>query len=160
MALQIVFFLAFALLLYIACDDFLNLKVRNNSVWALLTIYAAFAVATGLTFVMTDLAAGAILFSIGVVFWCFGLMGAGDAKLYLPVGLFAGLEGLAPFAMFLIVFSLLLLLIVRIGTPLFRGRFLFGRRLAYFRSSGKLPYSVPINASLALVLAFRIATMG
>ncbi|TBF97710.1 hypothetical protein ELG65_02650 [Rhizobium leguminosarum] len=39
-----------------------------------------------------------LLFALGIGLWTFGLFGAGDAKLFLPIGLFIGWNSMLPFA--------------------------------------------------------------
>jgi prepilin peptidase CpaA len=39
-----------------------------------------------------------LLFALGIGLWTFGLFGAGDAKLFLSIGLFSGCNGMLPFA--------------------------------------------------------------
>ncbi|QND41888.1 hypothetical protein HB770_04505 [Rhizobium leguminosarum bv. viciae] len=41
---------------------------------------------------------GGLLLALGIGLWNFGLFGAGDAKLFLSIGLFSGCNGMLPFA--------------------------------------------------------------
>ncbi|MBB6224931.1 Flp pilus assembly protein protease CpaA [Rhizobium leguminosarum] len=50
-----------------------------------------------------DVGAGLLMFMLGVVLWAFRLFGAGDAKLFLPIGLFVGWHEMLPFAFLLLV---------------------------------------------------------
>ena len=50
-----------------------------------------------------DVGAGLLMFALGVALWAFRLFGAGDAKLFLPIGLFIGWHGMLPFSFLLLV---------------------------------------------------------
>lgn len=157
---------AIACLLYIGWRDFVTLKISNKIVGVLLALYVCY---TALRFfggtldrgaVVDELLAGAILFGLTFVFWLLGKIGAGDVKLYLPVGLFIGLNGLLPYAVFLAVFSILALLVIKVGGRFLPGKTFFGARLKELRGLGKVPYGVPMGlAAVAVMIGERAATL-
>lgn len=133
-----------ALLLYIAWQDFLTLKIRNPHVIALGALALAYAAASGLDALPSALLAGAVLFVMAFVFWLLGLVGAGDAKLYFPVGVLIGLEGFVPYLLILLASSLLFVLLFRLGNVALGGRGLVGARLQEISERRSVPYSMPM----------------
>lgn len=149
---------AIACLLFIGWRDFVTLKISNKIVLVLLGVYVAY---TGLRFfveglsvaaIIDELIAGGILFGLTFVFWLLGKIGAGDVKLYLPVGLFIGLNGLLPYAVFLAITSILTLMVIKGGGRLSKGKSWFGQRLIELRGLGKVPYGVPMGLSAVCVM--------
>lgn len=118
------------LFLYAAWSDFRSWKIPNAAILALVTLYSLRVLAGLLmtqdvgaalfssTGIGGDVAAGLLLFALGVGLWTFRLFGAGDAKLFLPIGLFIGWHGLLPFAVFLLIGGILALLALRLPLPL------------------------------------------
>jgi prepilin peptidase CpaA len=100
------------------------------------------------------LAAGLILFVLGVVFWLLRMMGAGDAKLYLPLGILIGWQGLLPFALLLLPVSILFLGVMAAGPRLLPGASAVGVRMAEIRARRAIPYGVPMAATAIAVLIF------
>lgn len=146
--------LAVILLLYVAWVDFWTLKVRNASVLALLAVYLVFSVTEGFVSLAPDLFAAVLLFLLGLIFWLIGKMGAGDAKLFFPLGLFVGHAGLVPFAVGLIAGTFLLLLALRAPSDAAQGA--AARRLVELRRTGRVPYAVPMVIGGLTALIFRI----
>ena len=139
-------------LLFVAWEDFRKFKVRNSSVLILIGLYAAFAaVRAEFDPVVLDFGAGLLLFVLGVVFWLFGLMGAGDAKLFFPVGCWVSLHNLAGWAMLLLLCSFVMLILVKVKVPLPLRHYAFFMRLDDFRH-GKVPYGVPISMATVISL--------
>lgn len=89
---------AFWLALVIACD-FRQRRVPNWLVLAGIAL-AAVALAAGLHPAglswLDALGAGALAFGVMLVFYAFGLMGAGDVKFAGALGLWIGMQGLLP----------------------------------------------------------------
>jgi prepilin peptidase CpaA len=88
------------------------------------------------------------------------MMGAGDAKFYLPVGMFLGTKDLLSFAMLLIVFSVLLWIAIKRPVPLFMQHTLLAMRINELRAGMKVPYGVPIALAACVVLIHRAALAG
>ncbi|UWQ09879.1 prepilin peptidase [Aliiroseovarius crassostreae] len=143
--------LMIAWLLRIGIGDFLTHRIRNADVLVLVGLFLLWS-ATGLFHGLEmHLMSGAVLFVIGYAFWFLRLMGGGDAKLFFPAGLLVGWQGLGLFALALLGFSVLALLVVKSGIGA-SGTGRIGQRLRVIRDSGKVPYGVPI------VLAVIVAT--
>ena len=149
------FWAALFIVAYIAVQDFLHLRVRNQAVLALIGCYVLFATGLPTAVVIGDLAAGLLLFVLSFGFWMAGMMGGGDAKLALPLGFLVGWDGLAAYAVLLLVFSAVFLLALRLGNRWLGGRGLVGRRLSVILGSRKVPYAVPMGLSAWIVIALR-----
>lgn len=156
---QAVLVVASAFLFYIAWYDFQTLKIRNVFVVILIGIYAVFSVVTGFATLKPDLVAGGVLFVMAFIFWLFGLLGAGDAKLYFPVGLFLGTSGLVIYLILLLGFSVLTLLIIRVGGKPRNGAGPFRERLVMLREAGRVPYSVPMAVATVVVIWLKAVFM-
>ncbi|MET0547356.1 MAG: prepilin peptidase [Caulobacterales bacterium] len=79
-----------------------DIKARRIPNWAVLTILTLFAVSTAVSGgagLLSGLGAAAIAFVVTYGLYAFGIVGAGDAKLFSAVALFAGLSNLAAFSL-------------------------------------------------------------
>lgn len=157
---------AIACLLVIGWRDFVTLKISNKIVLVLLGLYLAYAAVrffsgqADVPALIDDLIAGAVLFGLTFVFWLLGKIGAGDVKLYLPVGLFVGLNGLLPYAVFLAVTSIAILVVIKAGGRIAKGQTLIGQRLIELRKSGRVPYGVPMGLSaIGVMIGERLMTL-
>ena len=140
-------------LLFVAWEDFRKFRVRNASVLVLLGIYAVFAIARGeFQPVLQDFYGGLLLFLLGVVFWLAKLMGAGDAKLFFPVGCWVSLHNLFGWSVLLLVCSIILLALVKLPFPLGMRHLAIIDRLDELRRGKKVPYAVPISIATVLVV--------
>lgn len=151
---QILTLIAAALFLYAAWSDFRRWRIPNGTIAALVVLYAIVALASMMTttdrgaalFSPTgiggDVAAGLLLFALGTVLWSFGLFGAGDAKLFLPIGLFVGWIGMMPFTIYLLIGGVAALLALKLPVPLQFAHLAFFTRLDEIRTSRKIPYGV------------------
>jgi prepilin peptidase CpaA len=135
------------LLVYIAFQDFLTFRIRNVHVLTLLFLSLATLAADATSPWLPDVAAGAVLFVLGVAFWAVGMMGAGDAKLYFPLGLLVGWGGLAAFAVFLLAASMLFLLAVKLAVALPASQGKTRRRMHQIAEGQGVPYAVPMAAA-------------
>ncbi|PKA43793.1 pilus assembly protein CpaA [Rhizobium sullae] len=166
--LQIVGFttwLSVLLFLYAGWTDFRTWRIPNTLVLALVTLYALRAVAVILgsedvgatlfapTGIGGDVGAGLLMFALGVVLWAFRMFGAGDAKLFLPIGLFVGWHGMLPFSIFLLVLGVATMLTLRLPVPLPFRHLAFFMRIEEIRASRKVPYGVVMVFAALLTLA-------
>ena len=97
---------------------------------------------------ISALGAAVVLFTIGFVLWMLKMLGAGDVKLMLPVGLFTGWEYLLPFSLGLILFAVIAIFIMKLPLPAGLGNTIVGMRLDEIRRSGKVPYGVVMVTAL------------
>lgn len=140
-----------ALLAVAAISDVAKRKIPNWTVGALILVWigAAIAgVAVGAWYLA--LAAAAIAFAIGYAFYHFGLMGAGDTKLFTAGALFAGLGWLMQFALITALLGGVLAVLYLAVRPrkAMRGLTAQGRAEALKTASG-IPYGVPIALAAA-----------
>ncbi|MBE0454148.1 prepilin peptidase [Roseovarius autotrophicus] len=144
---------------HVAQVDFRTLKIRNASVLALCGLYVLWAAAGGFRTLGPDLIAGGLLFLIGLVMWFARMMGAGDVKLYFPLGLFIGFELLAWYAVLLLVASVLFVAALALAG---RSKATSGimARLKAIRETRKLPYAVPMVMAGAPVIVMRLLDFG
>ncbi|MBB4194397.1 prepilin peptidase CpaA [Rhizobium aethiopicum] len=157
--------LSVLLFLCAAWTDFRTWKIPNTLVLALVTLYALRAVAVMLgsedvgaalfasSGIGGDLGAGLLMFMLGVALWAFRLFGAGDAKLFLPIGLFIGWHGMMSFAVLLLVLGIVTLLVLRLPVPLPVAHLAFFMRIEEIRASRKIPYGVIMVFATLLTLA-------
>lgn len=147
--------------LYAALTDFVSWKIHNHTVIALIVLFVLYA-ATAPTNPgnillpvswLGGLGAGALLFLTGFLLWQIKLLGAGDAKLMFPVGLFIGWSNLMAYAIFLIGFALLATLLLRMPLPYGLSNTWPGMRLNEIRKTGKVPYGVIMVAALFALLS-------
>ncbi|MFC3069153.1 A24 family peptidase [Phenylobacterium soli] len=82
-----------AVLAWAAITDIRDRRIPNRAVLAVLLLFVAWA-AVGRAALGSSLAAGAIALVAGFLLVQFALMGAGDAKLFAALALFAGMTGL------------------------------------------------------------------
>lgn len=140
-------------LLFVAWEDFRKFRVRNASVLVLLGIYAVFAIARGeFQPVLHDFYGGLLLFVLGVAFWLAKMMGAGDAKLFFPVGCWVSLNNLFGWSVLLLVCSIILLALVKMPFPLGMRHLAVIDRLDELRRGKQVPYAVPISIATVMVM--------
>ncbi|EJZ22973.1 prepilin peptidase [Rhizobium sp. Pop5] len=156
------------LFLYAAWTDFRAWKIPNSVVLALVALYALRAVAVMLgsedvgaalfasSGIGGDLGAGLLMFMLGVILWTFRLFGAGDAKLFLPIGLFVGWHGMLPFSFLLLVFGIVTLLVLRLPVPLPVAHLAFFMRVEEIRASRKVPYGVVMVFAALVTMALPL----
>ncbi|WP_306260796.1 prepilin peptidase [Pararhizobium sp. IMCC21322] len=146
--------------LYAAFTDFRSWKIHNQTVLTLILLFALYAACRPYVFdsrfppvdLLSALGAGALLFATGFLLWQFKLLGAGDAKLMFPIGLFLGWNSLLTYAFFLIGFAVIAMLLLRIPLPYGLSRTWPGMRLDEIRRTGKVPYGVVMVAAFFAIL--------
>jgi prepilin peptidase CpaA len=88
-----------AVLAWAAITDVLSRRIPNVAVLGLVAIFVAWALAGAPAGLGSGLAAAAIGFTVGFALYLFGVMGAGDVKLFTATALFLGLAYLPMFAL-------------------------------------------------------------
>ncbi|WP_331372341.1 prepilin peptidase [Sinorhizobium chiapasense] len=159
--------LSVLLFLYAAWSDFRSWKIPNAAVLALVGLYAVNAAVALMTtddigaalFSFTgiggDVGAGLLLFALGFALWLFRLFGAGDAKLFLPIGLFVGWNGMLPFAVFLLIGGIFTMLALKLPMPLQLAHLSFFMRVEEIRATRKIPYGVIMVFATIAALTLR-----
>ena len=147
---------AVSLFIWIAICDFRTLKVRNRNLVVLIVIYVATLFIHSIASLPGDLVAGVVLFGIGFISWKLRVMGGGDVKLFFVLGLYLGFDGLGPFAVLLMVVSVLVYSVIRLvgrlAAPDTNGKFL--GRIKAMGDDHKVPYAVVlIAAALPIIIA-------
>ncbi len=139
---------------FAAYKDFTTWKIPNRLIFLAVGLYIPYAVSSQLAASQTlaapisDLAAAALLFAIGFGFWAAKLFGAGDAKLFFPIGLFLGWPLLLVFALNLVVFAVIIWLALKWPLPPIIRTTAIGMRIDEIRTTGKVPYGVVMVAAL------------
>jgi prepilin peptidase CpaA len=157
---------AAGLFLLAAWQDFRSWKIRNWTILALLAAYAGFVLVRWISgsfaggVLLGEMGAGLLLFVLGFTLWMFGLFGAGDAKLLLPVGLFVGFSWLTPFALALMVAAVAVFLALRFPIPAIYLVWPVVARLDEIRQTGKVPYGVVITAAALVAMYLRFSAGG
>lgn len=148
--------LCLGFLAVIAWRDFLTYRIRNQDVLILTCMVAVLVILRGLQGSMADLTpdllAGVLLFVLGFVMWLLGAMGAGDVKLYFPLGVMVGWALLPIYVVFLLFASLLMLMAIWLGRrfPKEQGR--LRARLTEIAQAKTVPYAVPMAIGATLTL--------
>ena len=131
-------------MLRIAWLDFQTMRIRNSDVIVLLGVaLSLWASLTGARD-FWDLAAGGLLFVLGFTFWYFRLMGGGDAKLFLPLGILVGWNGLAVFGLMLLPASIASLMLLRAFRTYLPLTSVLAIRAHEIASQRGMPYAVPL----------------
>lgn len=139
--------LAWASLIFlcrIAWTDFMTLRIRNKDVLILMGVAVLLWLARSGGRDWVDLLAGVFLFGMGFLFWALRMMGAGDAKLFLPLGVMIGWSGLFVFAVALLPASLLTLALFFMMRWLLPQTGTLGGRVAQIARLRGVPYAVPL----------------
>lgn len=141
--------------LYIGWRDFLTLKIANTSVGILLGLFVVAVALNEFATLRSGLLAGVVLFALGYVFWLLGLMGGGDAKLFLPAGLFLGWPGLPLFVIALLFYSVLSY-VFAVVVPVGSGNSALSQRLREIRATRNFPYGVTISLATVTALLWQL----
>nr|WP_245262255.1 pilus assembly protein CpaA [Mesorhizobium sp. WSM3626] len=162
---------AAGLILIAAWQDFIAWKIRNWTVLALVADYALLAlirwanpgagILAGIDSaspLQGDLAAGLLLLTIGFVLWALRMLGAGDAKLFFPIGLFVGLNHLFSFAVGLAAGGVVVSLALQFPVPLQYQAWPALSRIEEIRKTRKVPYGVIMAAAALVAMYLRYFT--
>ncbi|MDX5412364.1 MAG: prepilin peptidase [Rhodobacterales bacterium] len=155
LAQLIMLWLCLGFLAVIAWRDFLTFRIRNQDVMILTGMVALLVLMRAVqgANVTPDLLAGVLLFVLGFVMWMLGAMGAGDVKLYFPLGVLVGWALLPIYVVFLLLASILMLVAVWVGRRFPREEGGLRARLTEIARARTVPYAVPmvIGATLTLL---------
>lgn len=141
-----------ALLAFAGVSDVLRRKIPNWTVLALIAVWIGALVAgQAIGPWYLALAAAAIAFVVGYALFNFGLMGAGDAKLFTAAALFTNLAWLFQFALITALLGGVLAILYLLIRPrkAMRGLTAQGRAEALKNAAG-IPYGVPIAIAAAI----------
>lgn len=148
---------AVGLLARIALTDFRTLRIPNRDV-LVLTAVTGILLLPGVTPEgWTTIGLALLLFGLGVTFWLLSAMGAGDAKLFFPLGLLIGWQGAGIFAVSLLPFSLVFLGLAKLALRERLGQGAFAARMAEIGRGRGIPYGVPMALAATLATVWRIA---
>ena len=155
MVLELLALLAvISLLSYLAYQDFWYLKLPNRIILALTLCAAAYVWLSADRLWQTALLAGLLLFAMGTVFWLLRLMGAGDAKLMLPLGILVDISGFIAFAVGLMAFTFVLYITIKLASnDTNRHHSPARRRLSEINTLGTVPFGIPLIGATVVVLA-------
>ena len=145
---------AIFLIVAAAIHDARHFRIGNRLILILIAVYLVARGAVGFPDWTDDLAGGALLFVMGFAMWMLRVLGAGDAKLMLPLGALMGLTALAPFAILLIGVSLIMYAAILIA-HVARASKGFAGWLAAMRREGRVPYGVPLALASVPVLMLK-----
>ena len=106
--------------------------------------------------IWSDLGAAGLLFVLGVIFWLVRMFGAGDAKLFFPIGLYIGWIGLLPFSVLLVAAGALSAILLKLPMPLPLQFSFFFMRLDEIRKTKKIPYGVVMVIAAVGTIALRL----
>ena len=147
-----------ALLARIAWTDFRTLRIPNRDVLILTAITAVLLLPGVTPEGWVNIIPALLLFGLGVLFWLFRMMGAGDAKLFFPLGILIGWEGAGLFAVALLPLSLVFLLLAKLGTRGALGQGAVAARLAEIGKGRGIPYGVPMAFAGIAAVIWRLST--
>ena len=146
-------------LVAIAVYDARHFRIPNSWVLVMLALYLFSQGPLGFPFWKTDLMFGGLLFLLGFVMWMLRSLGAGDAKLMLPLGMHLGLAGAVFFAILLMVVSGLFFVSIQVaGKTSPQGP--FGQSRVKMKTSGKVPYGVLLAVSAVPVLIAKMVVIA
>jgi prepilin peptidase CpaA len=134
---------------YAGYTDFRFLKIRNGTVLAILATALIGALLVGLPALASSILVGLALFAITLPFWLISgkVVGAGDVKLLAVTGVVAGLSQVFLFAVYLIMYSLVLIVLTFYLRNILLLPLGLSERLTHFASQNRVPYGVPIALS-------------
>lgn len=147
------------LLARIAWIDFRTMRIANRDVLVLFAASLALWAAHTGGRDWWDVAAGLFLFVLGFVFWMLRLMGGGDAKLFLPMGILIGWDQLIVFGLALLPASLLSLAVLYGLRTYLPATSPFAMRSQEIAQKRGIPYGVPLFLAASLALLPRLGVL-
>jgi len=144
-----------ALMAFAASSDFLTMTIPNKVSLLLVAGFLALALLTGMSMsaVCWHLGAGALVLSVAFVFFAFGWIGGGDAKLAAAIALWFGFDQLVSYLICASLIGGALTLIV-VGARLMPlPGFLQGRGWAerLYAKTDRIPYGIALAIGALLV---------
>lgn len=149
--------LALGVLARIAWTDFRTLRIPNRDVLVLTACVLPLLIPGVTPEGWSNIVPALLLFVLGVIFWLFRMMGAGDAKLFFPLGVLIGWQGVAVFAICLMPLSLVFLALAKLASRGLLGQGAFAARLAEIGRGRGIPYGVPMALAAAVGVVWRLA---
>ena len=137
-------------LIWAAVSDVRDRRIPNKAVLSVLGLFGLWAVANGGAGLASAVVAGAIAFAVAYGLYVFKIVGAGDAKLFAALALFAGLSHLPLFALATAWTGGLMALVSLAASPR-RAMIIFAMRGQGDHGRG-IPYGVAIGVGAAVVL--------
>jgi prepilin peptidase CpaA len=144
-----------ALMAFAASSDLFTMTISNRVSLALAVGFFALALMTGMnaTDILSHVGAGAMVLAITFVFFAFGWIGGGDAKLAAATALWLGFDHLLEYALYASIFGgALTLLIIEfrvLPIPQFLARQEWVMRL--HERKGGIPYGIALAAAALLI---------
>jgi prepilin peptidase CpaA len=144
-----------AMMAFAASSDFLTMTISNKVSLVLVAGFIALALFVGLPAAQIGLhvAAAALVLTICFVFFAFGWIGGGDAKLAAATALWLGFDQLLPYALYASLFGgVLTYLIIRFRLwplPAFLARQEWAQRL--HRQDAGVPYGIALAIAALLI---------
>jgi prepilin peptidase CpaA len=151
--------LAIPLLARIAWLDFTTQRISNRDVLLLLCLglgaLQLFAVQAGSWWDMGLSALGGLLLFVALFpFWVLRKVGAGDVKLMATIPFLIGGDGLVIFTLFLLVFAVIVVVLVK--NPFMLPAGAFRLYVQHMDRKGVVPFGVPIAAAAICAIAYQI----
>lgn len=137
-------------LIWAAASDVSDRRIPNRAVLAVLGLFVFWVVADRGAGLASSLVAGAIAFAVAYGLYVFKIVGAGDAKLFAALALFAGLAHLPLFALATVWTGGLMALASLAARPR-RAMIIIAMRGQGDHGRG-IPYGVAIGVGAAVVL--------
>ncbi|MCX7586396.1 A24 family peptidase [Phenylobacterium sp. 58.2.17] len=139
-------------LICVAVGDIMDRRIPNAAVLAVVALFALWALADRGASLGTGLAAAAIGFGVGFVFYLMRIMGAGDVKLFAAVALFTGLGYLHLFALATVLAGGAMAVVALAARP--------RRALVMFTLKGRGDFGRGIPYGVAIAVGGLIAVWG
>ncbi|MGH6997921.1 MAG: A24 family peptidase [Phenylobacterium sp.] len=139
-------------LICVAVSDVMDRRIPNAAVLAVVALFALWALADRGASLGSGLAAAAIGFAVGFVFYLMRIMGAGDVKLFTAVALFTGLGYLHLFALATVLAGGAMAVVAMAARP--------RRALVMFTLKGRGDFGRGIPYGVAIAVGGLIAVWG
>ncbi|MCI0600624.1 MAG: prepilin peptidase [Beijerinckiaceae bacterium] len=106
-----------AILIFVILDDLRNYRIRNEAVAALILLFLLRAILMGqFAEALSHAVFAAVMFAVLLLAYSRGFLGGGDVKLLGAAFLWLGMENSFLFSIFLLAFTILYVLLAKLGT--------------------------------------------